>query len=267
MSRRIAIVGGGNMGFALAKGLSESTGEFSLRVADPATEQRQRLRSVGIRASSSNREAVTDAEIVIFAVKPAVFEDVAEPLVSALQGKLVLSVVAGARLSTMESWFGEDSAIVRCMPNTPALIGAGITGMVANAKVSSSQREVAESLLRATGSTVWFSHDDELDAVTALSGSGPAYFLYLIEALTVAGVNIGLSESAARQLVIQTALGTSRLVTESDEDPHQLRINVTSPGGTTESAVNELDNLSVAENIQSAVRCAYERSIELGKGY
>ena len=255
------------MGFALARGLSESTGDYSIQVADPAEAQRQRLKSVGISAVSSNRDAVTDAEIVVFAVKPAIFEDVAQPLASAVQEKLLLSVVAGVRLSTMESWFGEDSAIVRCMPNTPALIGAGITGMVANSTVSSPQREIAEVLLRATGSTVWFSHDDELDAVTALSGSGPAYFLYLIEALTVAGANIGLSESTARELVIQTALGTSKLVAESDEDPHQLRINVTSPGGTTESAVNELDNLSVAENIQSAVRCAYERSIELGKGY
>lgn len=260
---RLAFIGGGNMGFAFAAGVKKALPDHQIIVADPIASQRERFASDGIATTPSNAEAMKDADVVILAVKPQTIEEVATELHPIINDQLVISIAAGTPISRLNGLLGEQLAIVRCMPNTPALVGEGITGMLANTNVTPDQRSLAESILSVCGLVVWFESDDDLDKVTALSGSGPAYFFYLIESLVAAGESMGLSRDAALQLVVQTAVGASAMVSQDGNDPSQLRKNVTSPGGTTEAALNYLAQQQVDQEFVTAVTAAYHRAQEL----
>ena len=263
MTTRIAFVGGGNMAHALATRLSGSW-PGRIVVADPVAAQRARFASP-IATTDDNLAAVADAAIIVLAVKPQILETVARQIAPALEDQLVVSIAAGVPIRALEAWLGADRAIVRCMPNTPALIGAGITGVVANASVSTSQRASATELLAAAGDVVWFGSDAELDAVTALSGSGPAYFFYVIEALAEAGARLGLRPEVAKHLAVATAAGAAAMA--ADDDPATLRERVTSPGGTTERALAILAEQSLPATLDAAVRGAFHRSRELAEEF
>ena len=260
---RIAFIGGGNMGFALAIGVKQALSDYQIRVADPIASQREKFEAEGIATSESNANVAKDADVVILAVKPQIIETVTAELHPIINDQLVISIAAGTPLLKLNALLGEQLAIVRCMPNTPALVGEGITGMLANSNVTAAQRSLAETILSVCGYVVWFESDDDLDKVTALSGSGPAYFFYLIESLVTAGESMGLSRDAALQLVVQTAVGASAMVSQDGNDPSQLRKNVTSPGGTTEAALNHLIRHQVDQEFVAAVTAAYHRAQEL----
>ncbi|MDE0420150.1 MAG: pyrroline-5-carboxylate reductase [Gammaproteobacteria bacterium] len=261
MTRRVAFVGGGNMAHALATRLA--AGAFDVVVAEPLAEQRARFAGP-VTTTPHNTEAVQAASTIVLAVKPQVLQAVVREIAPTVgDNQLVVSIAAGVPIAAIESWLGADRAVVRCMPNTPALVGAGITGLAANAAVTGDQRDDAEAILRTAGEVIWFDSDAALDAVTALSGSGPAYFFAVIEALIAAGTNIGLDAQTAKRLVVATARGAATMA--HSDDPAELRRRVTSPGGTTERALSILAERAVHEALDEAVRGAFERSRELAR--
>ena len=262
---QIAFIGGGNMGFALAVGVRQARPEDTIVVADPIAAQRERFTVQGIATTAVNVEATEHADVVVFAVKPQIAEEVVKALRPTLDGKLVISIIAGTPLAKLNAWLGSKAAVIRCMPNTPALINLGITGMLSNDVATPQHRELAEAILAVCGIVVWFDSDDDLDKVTALSGSGPAYFFYVIEALVAAGENLGLARDTAMQLVSQTAVGAAAMASQSSGDPSQLRERVTSPGGTTEAALKCLNSEHVEAAFMAAIESAYRRAKELSK--
>lgn len=264
----IAFVGGGNMAASLIGGLvAGGWRPGAIRVAEPRPERRADLAArFGVFTSGDNREAITGAAVVVLAVKPQVLRQVAVDLGASLMGPrpLVLSIAAGVREPDLRRWLGFDAAIVRAMPNTPALVRSGATALFANPFVSPAQRDLGESVLRAVGMTLWVDQERQLDAVTALSGSGPAYFFLVMEALEEAGVFCGLERETARLLTLETAFGAARMALESSEDPGTLRARVTSPGGTTERALARLEAGGVRTSFLEAVEAARARAVELG---
>ena len=261
MTRRIAFIGGGNMAYALATRLAQRA--FDVVVAEPLAEQRDRF-DVSVSTTPHNAVAAEGASTVVLAVKPQVLESVVREIAPKMNDdQLVVSIAAGVPMAAIESWLGTRRAVVRCMPNTPALVGAGISGLIANDAVTADQRDEAESILGAAGEVVWFDADADLDAVTALSGSGPAYFFAVIEALAAAGTNIGLDPETAKRLVVATARGAA--IMAAGDDPTELRERVTSPGGTTARALSILAERSFPESLDAAVRGAFERSRELAR--
>ena len=262
MSRRIAFIGGGNMAHALATRLAAAT-PHRLIVAEPDAERRARFQAP-VAATADNVRAARNAEVVVIAVKPNVVATVLREIASALgNDALVVSIAAGVPLAALQRWLGGERALVRCMPNMPALVGAGVSGLVANAAASAAQRQAAEDILGAAGETAWFESDADLDVVTALSGSGPAYFFAVMEALTQAGVDLGFAPAVARRLVVATAAGAAAMA--AGEDPAALRARVASPGGTTQRALSILAERGVADALAAAVRGACERSRELAE--
>ena len=235
-----------------------------------ADKDRQKLSELESRFSvpvhEDNAAAAALADTVVIAVKPqhvgAVVRDVAANVRE--RGAQLVSVAAGVRETQIRASLGFDGAIVRCMPNTPALVGAGASALYANAFVSDDQRNTAESILNAVGLTVWVEDESSLDAVTALSGSGPAYYFFMIELMEKCAIELGLAPSTARELALQTALGAAKMASESDETPATLRERVTSPGGTTERALAALAEGGLEELVGKALRAARDRSIELG---
>ena len=261
MTRRIAFVGGGNMAYALASRLAQSA--YDVVVSEPVAEQRARF-GPPVSTTPDNAVAVRGSSTVVLAVKPQVLQSVVREIAPVVHDdQLVVSIAAGVPMAAIETWLGNGRPLVRCMPNTPALVGAGISGLIANAAVTPDQRNEAETILRSAGEVVWFDTDTDLDAVTALSGSGPAYFFAVIEALAAAGTNIGLDPETAKRLVVATARGAAIMAT--DDDPAELRVRVTSPGGTTARALSILDERSFPESLDAAVRGAFERSRELAR--
>jgi pyrroline-5-carboxylate reductase len=263
---RIAFIGGGNMARSLIGGLL-ATGHAAadIRVADPLAETRERLgRDFGVATFAENRLAVADADVILLAVKPQAMPKVQGELRLALQGRrpLMISIAAGVRLDQLERWLGA-LPIVRCMPNTPALIGAGATGLCANGRVSPAQKAQAQHILAAAGLTRWIADEALMDTVTALSGSGPAYFFALVEALEDAAVAQGLPRDTARALAAQTCLGAGRMLTESGEDPAELRRRVTSPNGTTQAALESFAADGLPRIAARAVAAATRRGAEL----
>lgn len=259
----IAFIGGGNMARSLAGGLlSAGVPAASIRAADPADDQRERLETLGVTAFEDNDRAAAGADVVVLAVKPQVLTGVLEALTLS-PGQLLISIAAGLPLKALASRTPRGTPIVRCMPNTPALLGAGITGMFANQAVTEAQRETADTVLRAAGLTLWVNREEDLDAITAVSGSGPAYFFYLMEAMIDAGVDLGLDRESATTLTLETAWGAARMAREGEEDPAQLRTNVTSPGGTTQRALSILDAAGASDTIRRAVVGAAQRAREL----
>lgn len=263
----IAMIGAGHMGSSLISGLIRN-GHSSqqLWAADTNTEKLEELKShFNIQTTLNNIEAVNAADIVVFAIKPQMFAEVATDLAEVIQSRkpLILSIAAGIRESSIQEWLGGNISIVRAMPNMPAMIGCGATALYANPFVSEEQHSIAESILRAVGLTVWLSDENLIDAVTALSGSGPAYFFLIMEALQSAAEQLGLPADTARLLTMQTALGAARMAIESDKTPAELRHSVTSPGGTTEKAISVLEENKIREVFHEALHAAAQRSKEL----
>jgi len=237
----IAFIGGGNMARSLIGGLiARGTDPAGIRVAEPVAELREGLASqFGVQVFEAATDAVQGAGLWLFAVKPQVMRGVCESLAEvARQGKpLVVSIAAGITAAQLSRWLGGDAAVVRAMPNTPALLGAGVTGLFATEQVSQAGRARTDALLSSAGKTVWIDTEAQMDAVTAVSGSGPAYVFLLAESMEAAGIAQGLPAEAARALTLQTVLGAARMLTESGEAPAELRRRVTSPNGTTQAAV------------------------------
>ncbi len=265
----VAFIGGGNMARSLIGGLiTDGWPPQQIWVSDPDVGQLNELIGrFGVNTTTDNNEAAAAASIVVLAVKPQKLQDVGRQLAGTIQRSnvLIISVAAGVREPDLRTWFGGDVALVRTMPNTPALVGSGATALFANSRVSSTQQQLAESILRAVGITIWVTDEALLDAVTALSGSGPAYFFSVMEAMEEAGVNMGLSPNHARLLTLQTALGAAKMALESSEGPDALRARVTSPGGTTERALAVLQQGNLEGLFNDALEAARQRSRELGE--
>jgi pyrroline-5-carboxylate reductase len=262
----IAMIGAGNMGSSLIGGLIKNGHPLHKLIAtDPSDEKLQQMQPLGIHVTTDNLEAAREADVIIIAVKPQVFQKVVTPLKQLVHDRkpLIISIAAGIRAVSIQQWLGEQTAVVRVMPNTPALIGAGASALFANSHTSLEQRNIAESILRAVGITVWVDDENQMDAVTALSGSGPAYFFLILEALQDAAENLGLSAETAQVLAQQTALGASLMAIDSTFSPAELRKQVTSPGGTTEKAVSVLEENHIREIFNKALLAAKQRSEEL----
>jgi pyrroline-5-carboxylate reductase len=265
--QKIAFIGAGNMAGALIGGLiADGVSPADLIAADPSVEKCQSLAaSTGMRTTQDNVAAVAEADIVVLAVKPQVLHEVVEGISALVHQRqpLVISIAAGIRCDTLLAWFGGEVPLVRTMPNTPAMIRSGATVLYATSSVSDAQREQAESLMRAVGLTQWIDDEALMDAVTALSGSGPAYLFLVMEAMENAARECGLPPETARLLTLQTAFGATRMALESDEPPARLRARVTSPGGTTERAIDALETGGLRQLFVDAISAAQQRSIEL----
>ncbi len=265
----ITIIGAGNMGASLLGGLIAN--EFpskQLTITDADPEKLHLMRKqFNVNTTENNSEAVATADVIILAVKPQAIATITHEFSHVIQTKkpLVISVAAGIRVEDLQNWLGGHMPIVRCMPNTPALIRAGATALYANSFVTTQQHDLAETMLRAVGMVVWLQDEAQMDAVTALSGSGPAYFFLVIEAMQAAGEKLGLPEETARLLTLQTAVGSARMAMESDASAHELRQRVTSPGGTTEAALRILEEGQLSELFKNALNTAKNRSEELAK--
>jgi pyrroline-5-carboxylate reductase len=265
----IAFIGGGNMASSLIGGLiTDGWNRDHIRVSEPDKKRCETLLSqFNIHSSDSNSSAVQGADIVVLAVKPQVLGNICKEIAPAVaqQKCLLISIAAGIRESDMRRWLGGDAAIVRAMPNTPALVQSGATGMIANDAVNQEQRNLAETVLRAVGLTLWLEDESLMDAVTALSGSGPAYFFLVMEAMEQAGIAMGLSAENAHLLTLQTAFGAAKMALESTVSTATLREHVTSPGGTTERAIQSLEEGHLRKLFQDALLAAQQRSAELAE--
>lgn len=263
---RITFIGGGNMATALIGGLrQQGFSAAGIQVVDTSDEARERLtQQFGIRCAAAIDASALNCEVLVLAVKPQQMREVLTPLAGKLNRQLVVSIAAGLRSADLARWLGGYECIVRTMPNTPALIGAGITGLYAAPAVDAEQRQIADRILSAVGSTVWVEDEARIDDVTAISGSGPAYVFYFIEALEAAGIELGFDAAVARKLAVETFQGASRLAAHSNDAPGVLRERVTSKGGTTEAALRALDADQVRAAIARAAQAAAARGRELG---
>ena len=267
----LAFVGGGNMARSLVGGLIAAGADpATIRIADPSAPARDALAAdFGVRAFERAAEAVAGAGTWVFAVKPQVMREVCAGLAAIAQAQrpLVVSIAAGITATQLERWLGGGLAVVRAMPNTPALLGAGVTGLFANARVDDAGRARADRLLASAGRTVWIDDEARMDAVTATSGSGPAYAFLLAEAMEDAAIAEGLPPDAARTLAQQTLLGAARMLVESGEAPAELRRRVTSPGGTTQAAIEAFEAGGFRDLVARAIRAATRRGGELSAAH
>ena len=263
----IGFIGAGNMARSLAGGLlNNGWSKDKLVLSDPSPEQRQAvMEALGLGVFEHNQEVVTRAQVLVLAAKPQSLRALAVDMAAAVQKTqpLIISIAAGIRVADIQRWLGGNLPVIRAMPNTPALVGAGAAGLYANALVSDAQRDTAESILRAVGTTVWLKDEALMDVVTAVSGSGPAYFLLVIEALEQAAIAHGLDHASARLLAIETAYGAAKMALEGGDEPATLRARVTSPGGTTEQAIKVLEDAGIVTLFHDAVGAAVRRSREL----
>ncbi|MGH8090634.1 MAG: pyrroline-5-carboxylate reductase [Rudaea sp.] len=263
----IAFIGGGNMARSLIGGLiRDGAPAAPIAVSEPNADLRTALaRDFSVATHVDNAAAARSADVLVLAVKPQVMKMVCADLREIAQARkpLIVSIAAGIRIDQLEDWLGGNLAIVRCMPNTPALIGAGAAGIHANARTSAAQRELAQGILAGAGLVVWIDDETQMDTVTALSGSGPAYFFLLVEALVDAAVAQGLPRDAARELATQTCLGAGRMLREDGASPAELRRRVTSPNGTTQAALESFAADDFAQIVARAVATATRRGGEL----
>ncbi|MEZ2294297.1 pyrroline-5-carboxylate reductase [Variovorax sp. RCC_210] len=264
----VAFIGGGNMASAIIGGLvQQGTPAESFEVVEPFEEARAKLaHSFGITAQAEAGPALSRCGVVVWAVKPQTFADAARPVREFAQDALHLSVAAGIPSDSIARWLGTER-VVRAMPNTPALVGKGMTGLYARPGVESADRATVGQLLAPTGELIWVDAEPALDAVTAMSGSGPAYVFYFIEAMTEAGVEMGLTPEQAQQLAIGTFTGASALAHSATEPPSVLRERVTSKGGTTYAAITSLQQADVKAQFKTAIRAAQKRAAELGEEF
>lgn len=269
VSDSITFIGGGNMARSLIGGLiAAGKAADKIRVAEPVETLRQTLAAdFSVQVFAQGQEAVKGSAIWLLAVKPQVMKSLCQSLVEQAQAQkpLLVSVAAGITSEQISNWLGGGLAVVRTMPNTPALLGAGVTGLYANSQVTQSQRQAAQALLQGAGATVWIDNENLMDAVTAVSGSGPAYVFLLAEAMQAAGEAEGLSAEAARSLTIQTLLGAAKMLTHDDTPAAELRRRVTSPGGTTQAAIESFEADDFRAIVARAIHAARQRGIELAK--
>ena len=263
---KITFIGGGNMAVALIGGLrKQGFSAAGIQVVEPFAESREKLTvSFGVRCTAAVDAAALNCEVLMLAVKPQQLREAVAPFRGKLANQLVVSIAAGLRMADISRWLGNYNKLVRTMPNTPALIGAGITGLCADPSVDLEGRTHAEKILKAVGSTVWIDNEEQMDAVTAVSGSGPAYVFYFIEAMEAAALNLGFDPSAARRLTVETFLGAARLAEQSQESISTLRERVTSKGGTTEAALLSFGASGIAGAIEHGIVAAEARGRELG---
>jgi pyrroline-5-carboxylate reductase len=266
---RLAFIGAGNMARAIIGGLiARGTSADEILAVDVDHEARALItKEHGVEAIDRPGPQLAHADAVIFAVKPQHMRDAALAVAPHLRGCLVVTIAAGIRLMDLARWLGGYERLVRAMPNTPALVHAGVTGLFASDYVGVEDRATAQKLMAAVGAVAWFDAESDLDAVTAVSGSGPAYVFYVIEALESAARELGIEPEAARALALWTFAGATKLAVERGEDPAALRAQVTSKGGTTERALEVLDAGRVKERFAQAVRAAAERSREIGESF
>lgn len=264
---RVTFLGGGNMGAAIIGGLvARGFPAASITVIEPGTAAREGLASrFGVAVREAGGATLPAADALVLAVKPQQMREAVQQLLPLAPSTVVVTIAAGIRIADLSRWLGGHAAIVRAMPNTPALVHAGITGLFASPAVSTEGRGRADELLGAVGETVWLPREEDLDAVTAVSGSGPAYVFYFIEGLERAGIDLGLAPEAARSLALGTFLGAAKLAKERGEDPALLRARVSSPGGTTERAIGEMEGAALKARFVEAVKAACARSRELGE--
>jgi len=267
MTAKITFIGAGNMASSLAGGLiAKGYQANAITMTDLNQDTLEaNHKALGVNINTDNIDACQNAEVIVLAVKPQVMEQVVSPLKSIVEQNkpVVLSIAAGITLNNLQTWLSDDTPLVRCMPNTPALVQAGASGLFANKQVNQAQRALALSILSAVGLALWVESEDEIDAVTAVSGSGPAYYFLVMEAMINAGKTLGLSDNVAKQLTLQTALGAAQMALDSDVDTSELRKRVTSPGGTTEKAISILQQHQLEDTFAHALKGAYDRSKEL----
>jgi len=268
-TKKIGFIGGGNMALSLMSGLIASGHPAEqLWASDINADILSNLAAtLNVNTSINNDDVLNEVDVVVLAVKPQVLAEVAKNAAALVQQRktLIVSIAAGINQHSLSQWLGEDIAIVRCMPNTPALVLTSATALHANNKVNTKQRNLAETILRSVGIALWVDEESELDAVTAVSGSGPAYYFLLMEAMEKTALELGLSAKTARLLVQQTALGAAKIALESNESPEQLRKRVTSPGGTTQHAIETFTEGGFSELVSKALHAARDRSIEMSK--
>ncbi len=265
---KTGFIGGGNMARSLIGGLIASgCPAASITVSDLNAEQLAAIKAdFQVNTVDNNQAVVAAADVIVLAVKPQVMKQVITALdPDSIKHKLLVTIAAGIRTTAIANWLQRDCAIVRTMPNTPALVRSGATGMYANPACSEEQREIAESILRAVGLTLWVEQEAQIDAITALSGSGPAYLFLVMEAMELAGIQLGLPADSARLLAVQTAFGASKLALEIEEDPALLRQRVTSPGGTTEQAIRVFEQHHLIKLFEQAMTAARDRATELAE--
>lgn len=262
---QICFIGGGNMAAALIGGLAgRLTAAANIHVVDPDSSARERLAATGATTAAAADDRVAHAGIIVLAVKPQQMHSVALQLRPYLSTQLVVTIAAGIRLTDLSRWLGGHAAIVRAMPNTPALIGQGITGMTAMQGVNDGQRDIADAVMRAVGATVWVDDESLIDSVTAVSGSGPAYVFYFIEAMQQGAQELGLTAEQGRRLAIATFVGASTLAAQSADPVPVLRERVTSKGGTTYAALTSMAEHGIKDAIVAAMKAAAERGKALG---
>jgi len=266
---QVAFIGAGNMASSILGGLIEAGHPASkISASDPYPPSLENLQAIApVRVSNSNEEAVKDADVIILAVKPQVMADACTSIAGALQasGAVAISIAAGVTIDSLQRRLGAEVPVIRCMPNTPALLGCGASGLFASAQVSDTQKAFADSILGAVGVNSWVNTEQELDAITALSGSGPAYFFMFLESMIKVGIELGLEKDTANLLAKQTALGASRMALENDIDLEELRRRVTSPGGTTERAVASFEQGGLEDVVRKAMVACADRAKEMSR--
>ncbi len=265
----IAFIGAGNMAQAILKGMLAAGYPQEKICASGRTQAKMDILAAqtGIQTSTDNLALCKQADVVVLGVKPAVMGDLVKSIAPAIDGSkhLIVSVAAGILASSIETWLGEKMPIVRCMPNTPSLVGYGAAGLFATDNVSATQKDTATAIMQSVGLTLWVESEEHIDAVTAVSGSGPAYYFLMMEAMVAGAQKLGLSKQVAQELVLQTALGAAQMAQQSDQTPSQLRIAVTSPKGTTEQALNTFNAGGFSALCSQAMSAAYQRSKELAQ--
>jgi len=265
---KLAFIGGGNMTTSLVAGLIKKGYPVNqITVSNPGQEKLIHLnKKFGIHTTTDNSFAAADAEVVVLAVKPQMAKIACQALSASLKHQpLVISIAAGVQSTSLQEWLGKDIPIIRCMPNTPSLVQTGAAGLFANTNVSHPQRKLATEILDAVGMSCWLEKEEDIDIVTAVSGSGPAYFFLFMEAMEKTAVDLGLNQEAAHKLVLQTALGAAKMATEDTIDPAELRRRVTSPGGTTEAAIETFIEGGILGLVNKAMVSAVKRAQAMAK--
>lgn len=265
----MAFLGAGNMCGSIIGGLiAEGYRPEQITATRRSEERLQAIKEeLGVQTSTDNIAAVANHDVIILGVKPQMMKELCDQIKDQVQQSkpLVISVAAGLTTETLDRWLGGNVAVVRTMPNTPSLLRCGAAGLYANASVSDEQKQVAEKMMQAVGIALWVDKEELMEAVTGVSGSGPAYFFLMMEAMQQAGVDVGLTPEVAKELTLQTVLGAARMATESDVEPAELRRRVTSPGGTTEQAIKTFNEGGMSELFSKAVQASANRGTELAK--
>ncbi len=265
----LAFIGAGNMAQAIIKGLiKQGFAASNITATDPDQAKLAQLQAeIGIQVTPDNHQACAQADTIVIAVKPQVMPEVMQHLGDAIDGQrhLIISIAAGVMASSMSNWLGKDTAIVRCMPNTPALVGKGASALYANEQTSDEQKTIAEQVLQAVGISIWVDDEGLIDTVTAVSGSGPAYYFLMMESMIAAAQGLGLSAEQAKALVLQTAAGAAEMAQTGYQSPAELRVAVTSPKGTTEAALNSFYADGYSDSVAKAMQAAFDRSQELAE--